>query len=183
MRAPDVGRAILLVAILAIAFLSGIWFGTSLTQPAISQSQAQVCYSPRHDCASIVMHWITEARTSVHVLMFTFTLQQLADALIEAKNRGVDVRVVLERNQDANEAVRSRLLAAGVEVRMDNNEALMHDKIAILDSKVVLTGSFNWTESANNSNNENLLVISDLILAQSYEAQFEAIWNESSGSS
>jgi phosphatidylserine/phosphatidylglycerophosphate/cardiolipin synthase-like enzyme len=115
--------------------------------------------------------------------MFTFTLQQLADALIDAKNRGVDVRVVLERSQEANEGVRNRLLEAGVEVRMDNNEALMHDKIAVVDSGVVLTGSFNWTESANNSNNENLLVISDPILAQSYESQFQAIWNESSGSS
>jgi phosphatidylserine/phosphatidylglycerophosphate/cardiolipin synthase-like enzyme len=113
--------------------------------------------------------------------MFTFTLQQLADALIDAKNRGVDVRVVLERSQEANEGVCSRLVAAGVEVRMDNNEALMHNKIAIVDSGVVLTGSFNWTESGNNSNNENLVVISDPILARSYEAQFQAIWNESSG--
>lgn len=95
----------------------------------------------------------------------------------------MDVRVVLERHQEANEVVRGRLLKAGIEVRIDSNEALMHDKIAVVDSEVILTGSFNWTESARSSNNENLIAISDPTLAQTYESQFQAIWNESSGSS
>lgn len=63
---------------------------------------------------------------------------------------------------------------------MDNNDALMHDKIVVIDSTVVITGSFNWTQSANNSNNENFLVISDASLAQSYESQFQMVWNQSS---
>ena len=159
-----------------------MWVGTSLTQSLTSRPQIQACFSPEQDCAAIVVHWISQAKISVHVLMFTFTLPQVADALIDAKSRGLDVRVVLERSQETSEVVRGRLLKAGIEVRMDSNEALMHDKIAVVDSKLILTGSFNWTESAKSSNNENLLAISDPTLAQTYESQFQAIWNESSGS-
>lgn len=90
------------------------------------------------------------------------------------------MRIVLERNQDANNEVRTGLVQAGVDVRMDNNEALMHDKIAVIDSSVVMTGSFNWTQSANTANNENLLVVSDPMLAQSYESQFQTVWEHSS---
>jgi len=174
------GKAVLLVAIVAIAFLLGVYVGTTFVHPELGQPLTEVCFSPREDCASIVVRRISEAKASIHVLMFTFTLQRVADALIEAKSRGVDVRIVMERNQDVNNEVHMRLAEAGIEVRMDNNEALMHNKIAIIDSTVVITGSFNWTQSANNSNNENLLVIGDTALAQSYESQFQTVWNQSS---
>jgi len=181
LRTARDGRAILVLALVTISFLSGIFAGIGLNQSSFEQVPvaSEVCFSPGNNCAAIVIQWINQAKTSIHVLMFTFTLQSIANVLIEAKNRGLDVRVVLERNQGANQPVQARLVEAGIEVRLDNNDALMHHKVAIIDSTIVVTGSFNWTESANTSNNENLVVIRDFDLVRMYESQFQVLWNES----
>lgn len=66
----------------------------------------------------------------------------------------------------------------GVEVRMDNSPFHMHHKFAIVDSKVILTGSFNWTVQAQRSNRENLHISSDLQMVNAYKQEFEKLWNE-----
>ena len=69
-----------------------------------------------------------------------------------------------------------RLAAAGVQVRNDTNQDLTHHKVAIIDDQIVLIGSFNWTDSAQNDNNENLLVIRSAELAAAIEREFQRIW-------
>ena len=168
-----------MIAVLVIAFLSGVLVGRTMTNSA-EQPSIQVCFSPEGKCSTVVISWIEQAKKSVHILMFTFTFQPLADALIEAKNRGVEIMVVLERTQEINDPIRNQLLNAGIQVRLDSNDATMHDKIAIIDSTIILTGSFNWTSSANSANDENLVVMSDSELAELFERQFLLVWNVSS---
>ena len=72
-----------------------------------------------------------------------------------------------------------KLKAAGVPVRNDTNPGLMHNKVMIIDGKIVLTGSFNWSVSAEKKNNENLIVIRSLYVARVYEEEFDKIWNNS----
>jgi phospholipase D len=139
-----------------------------------------VYFSPKGGCAQAVIHWIGRANQSIHVLMFIFSLDSVADALISAHKRGVEVKLVLDKSQSYSEF--AALKAAGIEVRNDTNwEGIMHNKIAIIDHVIVLTGSFNWTDTADNSNNENLIVIHSVEVASRYESEFQKIWNQSQG--
>jgi phosphatidylserine/phosphatidylglycerophosphate/cardiolipin synthase-like enzyme len=128
----------------------------------------------------MVVSWIERSNKSVHILMFTFTLQSVLESLITAKARGVEVLAVVEREQAANEPVYESLLAVGIEVRKDNNPAFMHDKFAIIDGTVVLTGSFNWTRSADEVNNENLIVLAGADVGSTFERDFFSVWQQSS---
>ncbi|MEM2180461.1 MAG: phospholipase D-like domain-containing protein, partial [Nitrososphaeria archaeon] len=116
------------------------------------------------------------ANISVHVLIYSFTLSNIADALISAKNRGVDVKIVFEKSQINQYSQYFRLANAGVSVRNDTNPDFMHNKIAIIDNIIVLTGSYNWSSSAENNNNENLIIIRDINVAREYENVFNGIW-------
>jgi len=162
---------ILLGAVLGIAY-------SRYVQPyALSY---EVYFSPKGGCADAVLYWIGRANQSIHVLMFIFTLDSVTDALISAYNRGVEVKVVLDKSQSYSRF--AVLKAAGIEVRNDTNwEGIMHNKVAIIDYRIVITGSFNWTNAAENNNNENLVVIHSVEVAARYESEFQKMWSQSQG--
>ena len=148
------------------------------------QSQANttvlgIYFSPRGGCEAQIIRWINRANISIHVLIYSFTLDSISNALINAYNRGVDVKIVFERDQVTKYSEYQKLKAAGVPVRNDTNPGLMHNKVMIIDGKIVLTGSFNWSVSAEKKNNENLIVIRSLYVARVYEEEFDKIWNNS----
>jgi phosphatidylserine/phosphatidylglycerophosphate/cardiolipin synthase-like enzyme len=106
-------------------------------------------------------------------------LDDVRDALIQAKKRGVDVKVVFDEEQAYGQGSEySNLKAAGVDVRIDTGPGLMHDKVAIIDNRIIITGSFNWSQAGNQENNENLVIIDSSSWAAVYEQQFADIWNE-----
>jgi len=170
-------------------FVFGLLLGTTLgivygryTQPYPQPSPPnyEVHFSPKGGCAEAVIYWIGRANQSIHVLMFIFSFDSIADALISARKRGVEVKVVLDKSQSYSQF--GVLEGAGIEVRNDTNwEGIMHNKIAIIDHEIVLTGSFNWTGTAESSNNENLIVIRSVEVASRYESEFQKIWSQSQG--
>jgi len=141
-------------------------------------SQIEVCFSPPLpggcDPARAIEEAIGAAHTSILVQAYEITPGPLVSALIDAHRRGVDVRAIVDykqltdrRNRDDAFAV-DHLGAAGIPVLVDRPRGLMHDKVMIIDDDVVLTGSFNYTYSAEHRNVENLLVIRDPALAAQY---------------
>jgi len=138
-----------------------------------------IYFSPRGGCESQVIEWIGRANSSIHVLIYSFTLDSVSEALIEAQSRGVEVKVVCEKSQITRYSEYQRLKAAGIQVRNDTNSAYMHDKVMIIDGIIVLTGSFNWSAHAERENNENLIVIRSVYVASVYEEEFDRIWNRS----
>jgi phosphatidylserine/phosphatidylglycerophosphate/cardiolipin synthase-like enzyme len=152
---------------------------TENAQTGTSNQLLEYCFSPGADCASVVTKWIDRAKVSVHVLIYDFTLDRIGDAVVRAKNRGVDVRIVLEAdNAKGSGSEYAYLKSSGVQIRLDTNPALMHDKIAIIDGLYVITGSFNWTNAANSNHNDNLVVLRDQTWAQAFEQQFTLIWSQ-----
>jgi phosphatidylserine/phosphatidylglycerophosphate/cardiolipin synthase-like enzyme len=104
-------------------------------------------------------------------------LDNVREALIQAKNRGVEIKIVFDEEQAHGQGSEySNLKAAGVDVRMDTGSGLMHDKVAIIDNQIIITGSFNWSQAGNQENNENLIVIDSSSWAAAYEQQFAEIW-------
>jgi PLD-like domain len=141
-------------------------------------SQIAVCFSPPLpggcDPAAAIAAAIGAAHTSILVQAYEITPGPLVTALIAAHRRGVDVRAIVDykqltdrRNRDDAFAV-ERLGTAGIPVLVDRPPGLMHDKVMIIDGETVITGSFNYTYSAEHRNVENLLVIHDPALAAQY---------------
>ena len=126
---------------------------------------------------------INAAQTSIHIASFEFDLTPVADALIAARQRGVDVRWVtddehgLEADEEPGHGQFAMLQEAGIEVRSDERSALMHNKFWIFDRQTVWTGSTNITESGIFKQNNNVLVIHSPQLAGIYEAEFDEMWN------
>jgi phosphatidylserine/phosphatidylglycerophosphate/cardiolipin synthase-like enzyme len=170
-------------------FIFGLLLGTTLgivygrygqSYPQPSPPTYDVYFSPKGGCAEAVIYWIGRANQSIHVLMFIFSLDSIADALISAHKRGVEVKVVFDKSQSYSQY--AVLKEAGIDVRNDTNwEGIMHNKIAIIDQGIVLTGSFNWTGTAENNNNENLIMIHSVEVAARYESEFQRIWGQSQG--
>lgn len=122
---------------------------------------------------------VNQARSHVYVAMYSFTLDPIADALVRARERGVDVRVVVEKSQLGRGSEYERLRRAGVDVRLDRNPASMHNKFAVIDGAVVMTGSMNWSMRGSKRNDENLLIIYSKELAEKYAEEFFEIWVKS----
>lgn len=140
-----------------------------------------IYFSPKGGCAQALIELITSARKSIHVLIYSFTLDSIGDALIAAYKRGVDVKIVFEKDQITKYSEYWRLRWASVPVRNDTNPNLMHNKVMIIDSEIVVTGSYNWSESAEERNDENIIIIRSRRIAEEYEKVFERIWTRSIG--
>lgn len=138
-------------------------------------------FSPKGGCSEAIINLIDSANKSIHVLIYIFTLDSIGDALIRAFRRGVDVKVIFEKREIDEYSEYWRLKNAGVPVRNDTNPYLMHNKIMIVDSEIVVTGSYNWSWSAEERNDENIVIIKSRRVAEEYEKIFESIWKKSAG--
>ena len=121
---------------------------------------SEVYFSPRGGCTEAVVREVGKARKTVWVQAYSFTSAPIARALVEASRRGVKVRVILDRSQRSERYTAADFLAhAGIPVYIDARHAIAHDKVMVIDGRTVLTGSFNFTKSAEENNSENLLVL------------------------
>jgi phosphatidylserine/phosphatidylglycerophosphate/cardiolipin synthase-like enzyme len=110
-------------------------------------------------------------------MAFAFTRDDMGDAMIARARAGVSVRGVFERNDSENEfGEYNRLKAAKLDVWQDGNPYLMHHKVIIIDDRTVVVGSYNFSASANRSNDENILIIDSVELARQYTAEFERVY-------
>ncbi len=139
----------------------------------------QLAFTPGDDVAGLIVETIGKARRQVLVQTYSFTHKDIAQALVDAKRRGIDVQVVADRQQMESVAT-SRvvwLAEQGVPVWVDTEHAAAHNKIMLIDNgtadAVVITGSFNFTHAAQHRNAENLLILrGNPTLAEAYAANW-----------
>jgi phosphatidylserine/phosphatidylglycerophosphate/cardiolipin synthase-like enzyme len=134
----------------------------------------EVYFSPQGGCTEAVVREIDGARSGILVQAYYFTSAPIAKALVEAHKRGVHVEVILDRKQKSEQYSSADYLQhAGIPVLIDGEHAIAHNKIIIIDGRVVITGSFNFTKQAEQNNAENLLVIRDPTIANRYIANWQ----------
>ena len=126
-----------------------------------------------------VVNMFRTCKKTLDIAIFTFTRDSIAQAILDAHQRGLKVRCI---GDDGNSKVKGsdvRLLASvGIPCKTDNNTRFhMHNKMAIIDNSVVITGSFNWTNQAINKNQDNILFIEDKNIANQYTDYFNKIWD------
>lgn len=119
-----------------------------------------VCFTPRENCTKQIISAIDQARKSILVQAFEFTSKSIAKSLIKAKERGIDVKVILDESQvHSKYSVINELFEQKVPIYIDYKPAIAHSKLMIIDNQKIITGSFNFTYSAQGRNAENLLII------------------------
>ena len=138
-------------------------------------AEIQVLFSPKGGCTEAVTKSLSKAKSTVLIQAYSFTSAPIAQALVNAKKRGVNVQVILDKSQRTEKYSSADFLrTAGIPTYIDAKHAIAHNKIIVIDSKTVLTGSFNFTKAAEDSNAENLLVIQDPALAAKYTTNWQA---------
>lgn len=133
-------------------------------------------FCPQDDCETALLRQMGAAKSSIHCAIYVVTLEDVADALVAAKERGIDVKIVTEKDESKSEWSQYPKLKGRIDVRLDGNFYTMHNKYCIFDGRIVWTGSFNWSKNANERNNENVLVLEDEKIAGEYEQDFERIY-------
>jgi phosphatidylserine/phosphatidylglycerophosphate/cardiolipin synthase-like enzyme len=135
----------------------------------------QVHFSPKGGATDAVVRALNGARQRVRVQAYSFTSQPIAKALLEAKKRGVDVEVVVDKSQRSATYTEADFTAnQGIPTFVDDRHAIAHNKIMLIDGETILTGSFNFTKAGEESNAENLLVIQGYPdLMRQYERNYE----------
>jgi len=133
-------------------------------------------FCPEDSCSSHVIENLKEAKTEVYFLAFSFTHDGIGQTLLDLNNKGVRIQGVFEKTRQ-NEFSEYYNLNNSINVKWDEYKYVMHHKVFIIDNKTVITGSFNPTESADKSNDENVLIIHDEDIAKKYLKEFDQIWN------
>lgn len=139
----------------------------------------QVYYASEDDVLPALITTITSAKRTLRFMNFSFTDYDTAKAIIDRANAGVGAQGIFETTGSQTEASELRtLFCAGVPARQDGNKYILHHKVFIIDNTIVVTGSFNISSNATNSNDENLVIISDPDLAAQYITEFDRRWKE-----
>ena len=169
--APAVLVALLLGG--AVGYESAVYRYTEQAAYASKSAVIQVRFSPGGHCTQFIEEAIAKAQKSILVQAYSFTSLSIADALIAAHKRGIEVRILVDRSQQTGRYTQiPRVTEAGIAVAIDKVPGIAHNKIMIIDDIYVLTGSFNWTQAAEKRNAENLLLINDAKTNSIYKAMW-----------
>jgi phosphatidylserine/phosphatidylglycerophosphate/cardiolipin synthase-like enzyme len=124
-----------------------------------------------------VLQRLAAAKKSIHFMTFSYTADSTADAMIAKVKAGLVVRGVFEsQNANGSGADFTRLRQGGVDVLEDGNCSILHHKVIIIDARTVITGSYNFTSSAEKDNHENLVILYDSVLVRAYLEEFQRVY-------
>ncbi len=144
-------------------------------------SLPQVYFSPNGKIQDRIADQIDACVDSIDVMCYDFTSKKLAKSLVGARERGVRVRVLLDKSKTEEPKSMCRTLKTGqVDVKKISapRDGIMHNKVAIFDSKLVFTGSYNWTTGAEHYNYENAVFLEDNELIFEFQKQFNDLWEK-----
>lgn len=162
-------RITIILAVLALS--TGHVYAADLS---LRNAPAQVYFSPRSGCTQAIVNEISSARSEILIQAYSFTSAPIADSLVRAAKRGVNVAAILDKSQRKEKYTSATFLSnSGVPVFIDSAHAIAHNKVIIIDREIVITGSFNFTKAAEEKNAENLLIIRSRDLAREYIRNWE----------
>jgi phosphatidylserine/phosphatidylglycerophosphate/cardiolipin synthase-like enzyme len=165
--------------LLATGFTGGLtlvflvrWVHRHLTTPPLVAAQ----FSPRGGCTDTIVRELQAARREILVQAYSFSSKPIAQALAEAKMRGLKVEILLDKSNEKEEySDLPFFVQQGLTPWIDSHHAIAHNKVMVIDGRTLITGSFNFTHQAEAENAENLLVLKGHPeLAQAYRRNFEA---------
>ena len=175
-----------LIMMLLIGFLFVNYFeqdsrySFSTSQTAIdNENQIELCFTPPSGCGTLIAQEIARAKESIYVQAYGLTSGIIVNQLIQAKNRGVKVQVLLDKSNVSDKWSKMMdLVNANVSVRIDKVSGIAHNKVIIIDEQKVITGSFNFTNAADKRNAENVIIINNKSVAKEYLNNWQDRYNK-----
>jgi phosphatidylserine/phosphatidylglycerophosphate/cardiolipin synthase-like enzyme len=157
--------------------------GTFSSVPVSTASSGAIdaLFSPKGGIAATIVQEMRKTQTSMDIAIYSFTRDEIGDAVIAAKNRGVAIRIIVDSGQAPGPGSEiAKIEAAGIPVKRITGigtNGIMHNKYAILDGSVLLTGSYNWSTNAEENSFENAIFLRNSATISAYQANFNSIWN------
>lgn len=138
-------------------------------------ADVKVCFTPGEPCDKEIVSEINHENNRVWVQAYYLTARDIINAILSAKDRGADVKVILDKSQERNKriSVINLMWRHAIPVWIDNTVSIAHNKVIILGDSEVITGSYNFTKSAQTRNSENMLIIKSHEAATHYLHNFE----------
>lgn len=138
---------------------------------------SQALFSPGTECKKRIISFCNNAKKSLDICVFTISDNQITDSIISAHTRGVNVRIISDNDKSEDRGSDIDFMQEkGLDIRLDQTDNHMHHKFAVIDQKILLNGSFNWTRSASERNEENVVSHYDTELIDSFLEKFEDLW-------
>ena len=123
--------------------------------------RVESCFTPAEKCLPKIIKEIDKADSSIKMMAYSFTNPKISEALLTAKERGVNIKILIDKGQFENNYNQAKVLKKKrIKVKLDNPTGLAHNKVIIVDDKILITGSYNFSKAAEHKNAENLLFIS-----------------------
>jgi phosphatidylserine/phosphatidylglycerophosphate/cardiolipin synthase-like enzyme len=144
----------------------------------VNGTPIEVYFSPDDGVAAHIVSLIQGAQQSIYFLAYSFTSDDISEAMLVCAQAGVTVAGVFEESQVKSNTgdEYDKLRTAGLDVRLDGNRRNMHDKIILIDRQTVITGSYNFSANAEKKNDENVMVIHSTDIAALYMQEFEKVF-------
>jgi cardiolipin hydrolase len=141
------------------------------------QSENNAWFTPGYECRNQIVRQLNKARRKIEVCVFTISDNTLSQALIEAHQRDIDVHIISDNDKQHDQGSDlQQLIKQGIAVRFDDTPDHMHHKFCLIDGITLINGSFNWTRSATDRNQENIVVSNDRKLIRQFEKRFAELW-------
>ncbi len=136
-------------------------------------------FSPGTDCVNAILEQMGQAMSKIDICVFTISDDRIKDKILYKHKMGTKIRIISD-NDKAYDLGSDVLTFAkeGIPVKIDNSPNHMHNKFALFDNKIVLTGSYNWTRSAAQYNQENLIVTNDPKALNEFNEEFSKLWEQ-----
>lgn len=158
-------KIFILITILSLIVGKSVCFAANFAV----NSTYNICFTPGENCSNKIIKAIAQAKQEILVQAYSFSDISIAEALILAKTRGVDVKIILDKSQlKARYTLIPYLISNNINPVIDDEPAIAHNKIILLDRHVVVGGSYNFTQAAKNKNAENVVIIDDPGFAEKY---------------
>jgi phospholipase D len=160
----------LLTAVICSLILCGSYVAVEIhkhQQYHYPADKLEVCFTPNRKCQQLIIKHLDAAQQSIRIQAYSFTDPEITNALIRAKKRDVSVQVILDKSNVRNRLL-PLLLNNDIDVRIDAPAGIAHNKIIIIDEKVLITGSYNFSKAAYSRNTENLLIIRNEEIVKQY---------------
>jgi phosphatidylserine/phosphatidylglycerophosphate/cardiolipin synthase-like enzyme len=166
-----------LTSLLCVSILLSIaWWQSVSAEPQPAEILAIYFTPPAGGAGGLIKH-IDGSKKTIKVMAYGFTAMPLSDALIKAHRRGVKVQLLQdEKSAGNNSDAINQLIAAGIEVRSDGKHAIQHNKVMLMDDDIVITGSYNFTKSAEVRNAENIIILKSAYAAKRYSDNWDTHW-------
>ena len=146
-----------------------------------SEPENNAYFSHHDDLREIAIKNLKTAKNDLKICMFTISDNPLADTIDECYGRGVNVRIITDDGKIFDKGSDIMPLSKkGINIRIDSDKSLMHHKFVIIDNIKLLTGSYNWTRTGADVNNENMLITTTNKIVRAYKKEFQRLWMEMS---